>query len=330
MTSDSSGFNAELTTEATRLRYADLPEGNAHGVFGESDRLGCLNLLTPERTLQAAQNVRTGRSFSLNAPLADYNQPTFFQCYTESETGWPEGWDRSSPKHVVVEFPGGMGHDDRLDNFYMQAGTQWDHFWHCGDSRTRTFYNSLTDLDEGIERWAERGITGRGVLLDVATWSVASGRPFDWRSDYGISAADLENCAAWQQVEVLPGTILLLRTGWQRGYSCLDDTGRKEYAASRPTSPGLEASREVAARLWDWGIAAAAGDNPALERWPLGNRPLHEDLLGQLGIPIGELWLLDELAAACREIHHYDVLVTSAPLNLKGGVGSPANAIAIL
>ena len=57
---------------------------------------------------------------------------------------------------------------------------------------------------------------------------------------------------------------------------------------------------------------------------------LHRILIPLLGLTIGELWALDELAAACRRRGRYDVFITAQPLNLLGGVGSPANALAIL
>jgi hypothetical protein len=44
----------------------------------------------------------------------------------------------------------------------------------------------------------------------------------------------------------------------------------------------------------------------------------------------GELWDLDALAIACRARGAYDVFLTAEPLDLPGGVGSPANALAIL
>ncbi len=57
---------------------------------------------------------------------------------------------------------------------------------------------------------------------------------------------------------------------------------------------------------------------------------LHLPLLARLGIPIGELWLVDRLAAECRAAGRFEFFVTSAPMNLAGGVSSPANALAIL
>ena len=52
--------------------------------------------------------------------------------------------------------------------------------------------------------------------------------------------------------------------------------------------------------------------------------------MNMLGMPLGELWDLEELAAACATTGRYECCVASVPLNVPGGVASPANAMAIL
>ncbi len=56
---------------------------------------------------------------------------------------------------------------------------------------------------------------------------------------------------------------------------------------------------------------------------------LHVRALCYLGLPFGELWDLEALAEDCAEDRVYAFLLTSAPLHLRGGVGSPPNALAI-
>jgi hypothetical protein len=90
--------------------------------------------------------------------------------------------------------------------------------------------------------------------------------------------------------------------------------------------------------LWDLGLAAVAGDQPAMEVFPPGTGGetsddehgfMHFHLLARLGLPIGELFDLDALAEACAADGRYDFMFTSAPLRLKHGVASPPNALAI-
>ncbi|WP_257004735.1 hypothetical protein [Streptomyces sp. Tue6028] len=56
---------------------------------------------------------------------------------------------------------------------------------------------------------------------------------------------------------------------------------------------------------------------------------MHQELIAKLGLPLGELWNLRTLALDCRATGRWDSLLTVKPLNLTGGVGSPANATAL-
>ena len=297
-----------------RPPHRDLIGGRAVGVFGADEQLGCLNALTPERVRAAAALIRTGETFGLNAPL-DYPSPH----------PHPQ---RAAPTQIVIRYP--ERRDDYLERLWPQASSQWDGLLHFLDPDHACFYNGNTDESRGIEAWAERGIVGRGVLLDVGRHREAQGRPLDWRRRDLVTIDDLIGCATAQDVEIGEGTILIIRFGWETAW--LAATAEERLAVTRPqfTTPGLEASPAMAAHLWDWGLAAIAADNYSLEAYPFQNYVLHIDLLPRLGLPIGELWHLDDLAAACAAQNRYEFFFTSAPLNIKGGIGSTANALAIL
>src|SRR5262249_53036844 len=152
----------------------------------------------------------------------------------------PKGHSRSAPwHHVVVHGPpppkedevdeeGGYGsrpegagivvRDDKLDNFWPQNSSQWDYWLHAQDPKTGTFFNGNTDDSIGVEQWAERGIAGRGVLLDMVRWAEAKGDPIDWLAKRPFSPADLGDAAASQNVRITEGTVLLIRSGWESGY----------------------------------------------------------------------------------------------------------------
>ncbi len=149
-------------------------------------------------------------------------------------------------------------------------------------------------------------------------------------SSRAIKASELDAAAADHGVAIEDGDILLVRTGWERAYMAADQSAR-EAAASDLHAPGLEGSVEMAAWLWDRRIAAVASDCPALEPWPwdLNVGSLHIRALCYFGMPLGELWSLEALAEDCAADGVYEFLLTSVPLNLRGGVGSPPNALAI-
>jgi kynurenine formamidase len=233
--------------------------------------------------------------------------------------------------------------DDKLDGFQLQGSTQWDGFRHQR-YRQYGFYGGRQDpdLDEGgeigIDAWADRGIVTRGVLVDVAAELERRGDPLVPDVRRGIDHVLIEETLESQQTEVRWGDILLVRTGWLEWYLGLDEQERaaraEQLAADLPKAelPGLSAGLETVAWLWDHRIAAIAFDNPTVETLPYRKEDgwAHNRLLPLLGMPLGELWKLDGLSAKCAEVERYSFLLTSAPLNLRGAAGSPANAYAVL
>jgi hypothetical protein len=99
---------------------------------------------------------------------------------------------------------------------------------------------------------------------------------------------------------------------------------------------GLEHSEAMVRYLWNSHLAAVATDAPAVEVWPPDHRAvaapygyLHQVLIPELGMALGELWWLADLARDCREDGVYEMFVSSAPLNVAGGISSPPNALAV-
>ena len=321
-----------MTTQIANLpSYADLPvkpgapAGSAWGLFGDDDQLGCLNLLTPERIIGAAKLVRKGAVFPLNLSIDQPDPPLF---------------GRGAPR---VEFVSGEVHrDDYLDNFWPQASSQWDSLRHILHPRDG-FYNGVKAREVtpgggklGIENIARRGIAGRGVLLDVARLLESAGRPIDYTTAAVITKDVLSDCAEQQGVTIETGDILIIRTGWLAWYLNEATAEQKQEMSGEAMvhlrAPGIGPDEEMAAYLWDLHIAAVAGDNPSLEAWPPGPESggfLHFRLIPLLGMNIGELWYLEDLAADCAQDGVYEFMLTSAPLNVPGGVGSPPNALAI-
>jgi kynurenine formamidase len=301
-----------------RAKYRDLPDGCAWEL--QEARLGALELLTPERVAAAARLVRTGRRYPLDLPL-DEPSPPFFS--------------RQAFRHEVFSLAGDLVLDDKLDNFYPQASTQWDGFGHFAHP-DRGFHGG-TDADAaragaiGVDAWAEQGIAGRGVLLDVTRHAEIGAD-----SSTVITADQLAATAAAQDVEMRAGDILCVRTGWVGWYRALDGAARNEIAkASRSgqlRTPGLGPGPEIAEFLWDNGVAAIACDNPGVEPFPFSGEPkdcVHARVLALLGIPLGEFFDFDPLATDCAADGVYEFLFTSAPLHLAGGIGSPPNALAL-
>lgn len=66
--------------------------------------------------------------------------------------------------------------------------------------------------------WANHGICGRGVLLDMVKYWEAKGTPVDPCTSYAVTPKELEECAKAQGVRFQRGDILLLRVGFIRKY----------------------------------------------------------------------------------------------------------------
>jgi Putative cyclase len=306
----------------------DYPPHSAWGVFGDDDQIGTLNLLTPERVAAAARLVQDGQVFALNWEL---------------ELPYPPLFNRAALQHTIIRRRHNV-FDDVYDNFNTQSSSQWDGLRHNGH-RQYGFYNGVTEEQiigeggarNGIEQWARRGIAGRGILIDFPRFAAAHGIAFTLGARYGISAEQLQAAADWQGLSFQTGDILLLRTGWIEWYSSLNEEQRTQVA--RPgglQAGGLEQSEESLRFLWDRHFAAIVSDNPSFEAYPAAaseegqpGETMHGTIIGLWGMPIGEMFQLGALAAACAADHRYEFFFTSAPLNKLGGVASPPNALAI-
>jgi kynurenine formamidase len=312
-----------VASTSAGIPFEDLPVNGALGLRHAWDvldhDLGTLARLTPALVAAAAATVRHGDVFSLSLPV-DVPDPPLF--------------GREPIRHEIFALDRNNV-DERLDAYYPQASSQWDGLRHVR-ARESGFFGGRTDDPRpgagplGIERWARRGIVGRGVLLDVERHRRESGTPFDPLGGEALTSDDLAATAGAQGVALDEGDILCVRTGWVAAYRALDRDGRVAMAAS-PRSAGLRADEDMARWLWDGGCAAVCLDNPAVEVIPgdpaVGS--LHRRLIPMLGFALAELLDLEGLARACAADGRWEFLFVAAPMHLPGGVGSPANAVAI-
>jgi kynurenine formamidase len=320
-------------------RRAGLPA--SWGLWGEDgDVFGLLNLLTPERIVDAARLVQRGAVFALNWDMRFPDPPLF---------------GRAPFEHEVTGGSTGTSHDDVLHGWNTQSSSQWDGFRHIrnhaalADEEGTGHFGGVHDDDHGIHHWARRGIVGRAVLADIGRWRASVGRPLEYDRADPIEPDEIAECLAAQGTELRQGDVLLMRTGWVGWYEQQPASVRTHLADPATfAAPGLRSGEHLAEVLWNLHIAAIGCDNPAVEVWPPGSatspelerearadrRRLHEIfthtlLLPMLGLPLGEMWDLEALAADCAADGRYECFFTSAPLRLPSGVASPPNAVAI-
>jgi kynurenine formamidase len=346
-------------------RWMRRPPRSTWGDWGEDDELGRINLLTSEKVLQGIREVEAGISFCLSLPLdhpggtalnqrrhppvlaptADMrgNSSTFYNVHMSE-------MDEGDARYVDVWA-------DDVVTLSLQYSTQWDSLAHVGAEfdadgdgvEEAVYYNGYragVDLvgpqpdaagdggrnlcyarHLGMEHMAATGVQGRGVLVDLAHHL-----GHDWR---GVDLMTLEEVMAADAVIVEPGDMLVLHTGfatevlaWNR-----DPDPRRIHALCAYLD-----ARDDALLQWitDSQIAALVADNYAVEgllgRDPDETRhsflPIHHLCLFRLGVPLGEMWYLHELASWLRDHDRNRFLLTAPPLRLPGAVGSPLTPVA--
>ncbi|KAL2701653.1 hypothetical protein AAEP93_005951 [Penicillium crustosum] len=327
--------NTKFPSRKDLPKLPGAPEGAAW-VWGKNDEVGRLNLLTPQRVKVSAAEIDTGEMVRLDLPLTVPEKPAF---------------DREVFQHNIKTLIDGIAYDDTYI-VNPQSGTQWDGFRHFAHIDSQCFYNGAKGSDFvgetanhrcSIHHWATHGIAGRGILLDYHHYAKTHNKPYDPYTTHSISLSELQACATSQGLDLRPqseggdiriGDILLVRSGFVERYYELSSEQR--YAAATRSHEDLcfaGLSREPAIRDWlhDCYFAAVAGDSPTFESWPVPEGDyLHQSLLALWGCPIGEMWDLERLAEKCRARGKWSFFMTSAPANVPGGVGSHANATAIL
>jgi kynurenine formamidase len=338
-------------------RWTKRPEGSNWGDFGPDDQIGRLNLITPQHRIKAAEEVREGLAFCLSLPLdcprVQLNPRRFppelaFSMRGEDPVAnYPYGLSISGMKEVV--------NDDRA-TLSLQYSTQWDSLCHMGQvfdlggevGEEVSYYNGFRAHEHicgpldyfhgraaqegpfgafalGIEKLAETGMQTRGVMIDLFAHVGLE--------HVSIGYERLMSILELDKIEVEPGDVLCFRTGFDRALLA-HYAGASEFDQHRCC--GLDGFDDKLLR-WvdDCGAVALVSDNEAVEMMPDFLRenvhgirvPLHNLCLFKLGIPLGEMFLLSDLADWLRQHGRSRFLFTAPPLRLPGAMGSPVTGV---
>jgi kynurenine formamidase len=333
-------------------RWQVRPEHSNWGDFGDDDQIGRLNLITPARRRKAAEEVVEGLAFCLSLPL---DLPGGNLLVPErlpparSIAPMPAG-------HHFVNFPLAVQNEHWTDfvcddaiTLYTQYSTQWDALSHIAEAfdvdrdgkDEIVYYNGYragTDIvgpDDagapgakqlGIEKMAETCVQGRGVMVDLFARFGATRKFVGYDDLMGILEED--------KVVVETGDILCIHTGWAQAVA--DKKGNPDVATLHEAYSVLDGSDE---KLLDWldksGIAALVADNFAVEGMQqhghshhFAGLPIHRRCIVELGIHLGELWLLTPLNDWLKAHGRSRFFLTAPPLRLPGSFGSPLTPVA--
>lgn len=288
------------------------------GRWGPDDQRGTLNLITPEKTRQAAALVQTGETVTLQHFVTS-------EVALDSQTFGPtDHWmSRIDPVTGEALFAldeiqfslhdGMLSHLDALCHYRKEI-----------DGRYIIFNGYEQNLgaegcqDLGIDRMGTSYVT-RGVLVDIPLM-----RGVDYLDpSTPIYISDLEAWEEFANVKITSGDALLVRTGrWAKR----DAEGPWNYASG---GAGLHAS--VLPWLRERDVALLVGD-AVNDVQPSGvegiNRPIHQLTQVNLGLPIVDNGYLTDVAEVAARLQRWEFMVSIQINPIEGGTASPFNAMA--
>jgi kynurenine formamidase len=283
--------------------------------YGAEDTLGALNEIRAETVLAAASLVRQGRCYQLAQILDSHSPAQMWRYWKHSlllDHVIPSHWVGVNRQSFVEESVAGALH----------SGTHLDGLAHIGIGE-HTYnghrYDEIVDatglMRLGIENVPP--IFTRGVLLDVAG---AAGVEMLGDTET-IGAKQLEHAALAQSIDVRPGDVLIVHTGWSALWG-LDD---ERYKASEP-GLGLSAARWCTDRR----VAVLGADNWAVEVVP-GERsdlsfPVHQHCITQYGVYLLENLRTEELVR--DEVREFCCIIL--PNRLRGASASIVSPVAVI
>lgn len=323
-------FDTNLTDEQ-QLKMTELLANSPSnwGRWGDDDQVGSLNFLTNSEVLRGALSIKQGKVFTCGEVIGS----------AEGDPIWP---GRVPASRVNVRdkshyscghfhaFPGGVEFADDQITMFLQGSTQFDalgHVWF--DDKMWNGY-AATESIGGMNKAsvlpiAERGIVGRGVLLDMAAYK----GKFALEKGDLLHLDDLLGAAKQQGITIKKHDILCLRIGFlQLRLQQTNDEFYKDF-----NEPGLTYSPELVNWFHEMEIPALCTDTISNECELDPNVgvqiPLHCALMRNLGITFNEICNFEELAAHCHQDGQWDFLYVAAPLKVVGGTGAPVNVVAI-
>lgn len=279
-------------------------QGKGYGwVWGPQDEVGALNTLGPADVRNAFKLVKQGKVYDMGI------------TYDRSSYKWPghapgEVMTFRSPENVKRQgdFEPGKGPGNSSGTGWHSCAlfmsdnvaTQIDGLAHATEGADNHWYNGFKEAEWGGDFGMRKcgaetipPIVTRGVLLDVAGFMKMDALP----SHFRIGPDLLKQVAQAQRTEIRPGDAVFIRTGTLRYW---DGVGANHAKIGEHDSAGIDidAARYL---VGDRGAVLVATDTSGLEVGPpppgsTSFMPVHNYLLIEQGVHIGEFHNLEELA----------------------------------
>ena len=289
--------------EAKTPQIQGWKKGRGYGwIWGREDEVGALNAMTPDSTLAALKLARRGRVYDLGV------------TYSRNSYKWP---GHSPGEIITYRSPEGAKRqqDQPLTNPRYAARQAWhscalfisdnvatqiDGLAHITAGNDNHWYNGFKEADWGGDFGVRKcdattipPIVARGVMLDIAALKKVEALP----PGYGITPADVDRALARQQIELRPGDVVLFRTGTLR-YWGEDGADHEKIAMYDTAGITLQTARYL---VEQFGTMLIGSDTSGLEVTPPPGDPdtpipVHNYLLVEQGVHIGEFHYLEDLA----------------------------------
>ena len=291
------------------------------GRWGKEDQRGALNLITPQKEVQAARLVKDGVTVSL-AHFADLVQaadnfnfgPTKHEMFRDPQTGKVRG------ALDIISFGIHDGTNSHLDALC--------HYALIRNGQRLVFNGHPQDLDEngckanGMDRMGP-GIFTRGILVDLP---LLKGVPY-LEPGTPVYASDLEAWEKYSGVKIGSGDALLIRTGrWARRAKLGPWNAAREAA-------GLHASAMPWLKQRDIALLGSDGVNDVQPSGVVGTgeaagRPVHTLAIAVMGVPLVDNAYLEDVAKEAAGRKRWEFLTTVQFTRVPGGTATSFNALA--
>lgn len=279
-------------------------------VWGKEDEVGALNEMTDASRLAAMRSVQQGKVYDLGIV---YDRNSYkWPGHSPGEIisfRTPEGVKRQkdSPALVTQNPSKTAWHSCALfmnDN----VATQIDGLGHATEGEDDHWYNGFKENDWG-GNWGLRKCDGttippiiaRGVMIDVAGHKGVEALP----ANYAITIEDLKGALQKQGTTLKPGDVVLIRTGTLRYWGETGNDAEGKIKQHDSAGLNLESAKWL---VEENGVMMIGSDTSGLEYVPRDEdnsayrakyksfMPVHNYLLIQQGVHIGEFHNLEELA----------------------------------
>jgi len=323
---DKDGLSADQAASVGQL-LAGAPSN--WGRWGAHDEVGSLNFLTSSEILRGVRAIRQGKVFTCGEIIGNPNGDPLWPGRAPAKREMTV--DKESYRQgLLPSLPGGAEFaDDRIEMF-LQGSTQFDalgHVWY--DDQLWNGY-SAAETNGGMKKAsilpiAERGVVGRGVVLDMAAYK---GKSYLEKGDL-LHLDDLLGCAKNQGITIEKHDILCLRTGFlQLLHVQGPETFYRDFV-----EPGLTYSPELVSWFYELEIPCLSTDTISNETEldpKIGVQiPLHCALMRNLGVAFNEICNFEALVKDCHADGQWDFLYAAAPLKVNEATGAPVNVLAI-